>query len=437
MSEKNWVVWGVSELGGWIGHFPHAMPTGHDAEDCIDAHIRCGIRHIAWELGRSVVRYHSDLPDLTDPRDLGDFGKSSVQDEAVHVMYRDRCQLRAALTHAERNGVVIYGRLCMNRHYRPGTSARSQFAQNHPEWCEVRKDGWLDPNRLCYAIPEYRQERVKILSEAARIGCHGLCLDFCRQPPLLRYHPALARPYREKTGKDPYQLSLADKEAFLDWCQFRSDCITQMLRDLRVALAKLRARYDRPIPVQVRVPNDGFEANLIAGLDVRTWCDAELIDELALSELRWLVEYPTWDDNPYIQLGAACGIPVFASSNALPMQSGPYVGAPSWGGEVNPRGVNPLVLARRALRSLEDGAQGVCLYQTDVATQWDGLREAVRTFSAEPALRAFVDNPANVEKYPVTPENQDYGMDNHSRRPPVLRFRAGEDKDVPEWAEFV
>ena len=437
MAEKNWTIWGVSELDGWIGHFPNAMPTGRDAEDCIDAHIRCGIRHIAWELGRSVVRYHSDLPGTTDPRSLGDFSTFGVQDEAIHVMYRDRCQFRAALSYAERNDVVIYGRLCMNRHYRPGTSARSEFAQHHPEWCEVQKNGWLDPTRLCYAVPEYRQERIDILCEAARIGCQGLFLDFCRQPPMLRYHPALVYAFREKTGKDPCQLSLADKDAFLDWCRFRSDCITQLLRELKAALDRLRTRYGRPIPVQVRVPNDGFEANLIAGLDVRTWCEAKLIDELALSELRWLLEYQAWDDVPYIQLGAACGVPVFASSNALPMQPAPDVGLQSWGGEVNPRGVNPLVLAGRALRSLENGAQGVCLYQTDIATQWGDLPEAVRTFGAEASLRAFVDDPVNAERYPVTPENRDYGMDNHSRRPPVLRFRACEDKDVPEWTEFV
>jgi len=413
------------------------MPTGHDAEDCVDAHVRCGIRHIAWELGRSVLRYHSDLPGATDARSLGDLSTFGVQDEAIHVMYRDRCQLRAALNHAERNDVVIYGRLCMNRHYRPGGRARSEFARNHPEWCEVRKDGWLDPTRLCYAIPEYRQERIEILCEAARIGCDGLFLDFCRQPPLLRYHPALVRAYHERTGRHAHQLSLADKEPFLDWCQFRSDCITQMLKDLKVALDELRTRYDRSIPVQVRVPNDGFEANLIAGLDVKTWCEAKLIDELALSELRWLVEYQAWSDKPYIQLGATCGIPVFASSNALPMQPAPDVGMPGWGGEVNPRGVNPWVLATRALRSLEDGAHGLCLYQTDVATRWGDLPEAVRTFSDETSLRAFIEDPANVKKYPVTPENQDYGIDNHSRRPPVSRFWAAEDKDAPEWAEFV
>ncbi len=412
MADTTWSIWGVAELGCWILHRPYQLPTGRDAEDCIDAHRECGITHLVWELGRSVLTYHSDVPGATSCGVGGHFDEHyeslPAQHQAEMRMYHERCQLRAALTYGKPRGCTIYGRLCMNRHYSPGGPHRSRLAEEHPQWCEVQKDGWLDVTRLCYAIPEYRHERVAILKEAAMIGCDGLFLDFLRQPPMLRYHPALVNPYRERTGKDPRTISLADKERFLDWCRFRAEFVTSLLRELKAVLDPIRQQYDRRIPVQVRVPNDGFEANLIAGLDVITWMKDRLVDELALSELHWMPGYYDWGDRPYIELGREHRVPVYGSSNCLPMQRG------SWSGKVNPRGVNPLVLARRALKSLEDGAQGICLYQSDTGVWWPGVPEAIRAMTGEGSLRRYIADERVTRENPVTPENEAFGIDNHS-----------------------
>ena len=428
MTDLAWTVWGVAELGCWILHRPGYWPTGRDAEDCIDAHIRCGITHIAWDLGRSVLMYHSDLPGAT-PYGVGrhfeeHYSSARAQHKAEMQVHHERCQLRAALTHGAEHGCTVYGRLCMNRHYSPGGPNRSTFAQNHPEWNEVGKDGWLDTSRLCYAIPEHRKERVEILMEAAEIGCQGLVLDFVRQPPMVRYHPALANAYRERAGADPRAIPPAERDAFLDWCRFRAGYVTELLRELKAALDPLRLRHDRRIPVQVRVPNDGFEANLVAGLDVLRWCEEQLVDQIALSELRWLPGYCDWDDRPYIALGEEHGLPVYASSNCLPMQRG------GWGGRVNPRGVNPLVLARRALRSMEQGAGGICLYQSDTGAFWPGMPEAIRAFGDEEMLRRYVADERVVASYPVTPENRDFGIDNHSDTPENLDSAQARDPDA-------
>ena len=406
--DRSWAVWGVAELSCWSGHFRDAWPTGRDAEECIDAHIDCGIRHLVWELGRSVLTYHSDLPGATCCG-LNQLAEAQpAQARAIEAMYRDRCMLRVPLSHARQKGLTVYGRLCMNRHYSPGTPHRSEFAQNHPQWCEIGKDGWLDVTRMCYAVPEVRQERVAILREAAEIGCDGLCLDFCRQPPAVRYHPAFVGPYREKTGRDAHNLSLTDREAYVDWCRFRAESVTQLLRELRDALDPLRERHERPIPVQVRVPNDGLEANLIAGLDVLGWCEDGLVNELALSELHWLKEYQEWSDIPYLELGRRSGVAVHASSSCLPVQ------AREWSCRVNPRGVNPWVLAQRALRSFKAGADGISLYQSDTGVRWPGLPEALRAMADPAVLRAFVDDAEIAARYPLTEQNQDFGIDNHS-----------------------
>lgn len=81
---------------------------------------------------------------------------------------------------------------------------------------------------------------------------------------------------------------------------------------------------------------------------------------------------------------------------------------------MNPRGVNPLVLARRALASYDGGAQGIALYQSDTGVQRPGLREAISLMSSPPTLRDYVANPHVVARYPVTAEHADYGIDNHS-----------------------
>ncbi len=410
MAASPWTVWGISELSCWLLHRNPTCgsPSGHDAEDCLDGHLACGIDHVVWDLGRSVLTYHSDLPGATCHGLRSDPPGLRIAERDSEALYRERCQLRAALRHARAKGITLYGRLCMNRHYSPGTLHRSAFAQNHPEWCEVGKDGWLDVSRLCYAIPQYRQERIDILMEAADIGVDGLQLDFVRQPPAVRYHPAFVNAYRLRTGRDARTLTLAQRDEFLDWCRFRAEAVTDLLRELKARLDPFRTRWLRAVPVQVRVPNDGLEGNLVAGFDVRTWCREGLIEELALSELHWLAEYQAWDDAPYIALGAEHHIPVYASSNCLPRQGG------EWSGEVNPRGLNPLVLARRALASLEAGAQGIALYQSDTGVQRPDVKDAVAAMSDPAALRAYVADPEVARRYPITPENAAYGIDNHS-----------------------
>lgn len=412
MGSSNWFVQGVAELNCWLSHRQSTWPSGRDAEDLIDEHVAHGMRNIAWKLGRSVLTYHSDLPGATC-YGLGRhydrfYPEARAQIKARMNVYRERCQLRVALTYGAQQGCTIYGRLCMNRHYSPESLNRSEFANNNPKWAEIGRDGWLDASRLCYAIPEYRAERVAILAEAARIGCDGLVLDFCRQPPAVRYHPAFVNEYRTRTGHDARTLTLADRDAFLDWCRFRASYVTEFLRELKAALDPFRERYDRVVPVQVRIPNDGLEANLIAGFDVETWCADGLIDEIALSELQWLSGYYDWDDRPYIALGHRHGLKVLGNANCLPVQRD------GWSGQINPRGINPLVLSKRVLAGMENGADGLSFYQSDTAVFLPGVRDALHAWHDEAALRAYVDDPANADAYPVTDANREYGIDNHS-----------------------
>ncbi len=416
--KQEWTTWGISELGGWLGHSnpTFGSPSGRDAEDCLDAHLECGIRHVVWDLGRSILDYHSDLPQATCKGLRQPPENMSAAQRAVEAIYRERCQLRAALRHACANNMVLYGRLCMNRHYNPGQGLTGKLFANHPQWFEQLQDGWMDTTRVCYGIPEVRRERIDVFMEAAAIGVDGLHLDFCRQPPMVAYHPVFVNGYRQKTGCDPRTIeNKPGNEYFLNWCRYRAEAVTALLREMKAQLDPFRKRWIRRLPVQVRIPNDGFEANLVAGLDVDTWCREGLIDELMLSELHWLREYQEWDDRPYIEVGQRYGIPVYGSSNCLPRQNIKWKDGKNWSGQVNPHGVNPLVLARRALKSREAGAQGIALYQSDTGVQDPRMREAVMRLADPEALRTYVNDPEVKKRWPVTDENKEYGIDNHSK----------------------
>ena len=406
-SVRPWTVWGIAELWCWFGHWPEREPTGHDVEDCLQAHLDAGIDHVVWKLGRSTVDYETHHPLVSR---LGD---ACVRDELDAPTHRTldamtaRCSLRAAVAFAGAHGMRLYGRLGMNRHYGPGSAHRSRFANDHPEFAEVRKDGSPDVGRLCYAVPEYRQERIAILCESIDLGVDGLQLDFCRQPPMVAYHPRLCEPFQRQTGIDPRRLTIADP-AFMQWCAFRADVLTGFVREVRSAVRDAERRLGRRVPIQVRIPDDGFDASRIGGFDVATWCREGLIDELALSSLQWLDGFTEHSCRPYVELAHAHDIPVYAGSSCLPVQGA------KWSCRVNPNGVNPLVLVRRALADVEAGADGLALYQSDTGADWPGLKENLHVLGSEADMRRFAADPRVVADWPINDENRPFGVDNHS-----------------------
>ncbi len=249
--------------------------------------------------------------------------------------------------------------------------------------------------------------------EAAEIGVDGLHLDFCRQPPFVRYHPALTNGYYQERGIHPQSIPVEEKALFLDWCQYRAGFITEMLRELKAKVAVFRSRWLHPLPIQIRIPNDGFEANLIAGLDPQTWVEEGLVDELMLSELHWLEAGQSYSDEPYLDLGRKAGIPVYASSNCLPLQAG------GWGGAVNPAGIDPEALAQRTLRSHAMGASGVALYQTDTGVQHPQLQSLIALMGDRESLeQALQQARVMAGKH----RNPDFGIDNHSKIPAPFRL---------------
>ena len=394
-------VLGIPELFGWA--FDASRRTGHEAEEILEAHLSCGIREVSWHCARSTVFYHTDLPGATLYDDKGD-QRPGIQ--GLGEVYRRRCGLRAALRFADQNEMTVWGRVAMNRHYgddKYGGSLTSSFASEHPEWHEVGREGVRDTSRLCYAIPEVREERISILCELARIGVYGLQLDFCRQPPILRYHPALTGSFREKTGIDPMDIGPLDRPTRLEWWNHRAEFLTRFLQELRQSLESVRSETGRSLPVQARITDCGFDINLAAGIDVRRWCREGLVQEICVNPLQWVAEAQTHDVEPYVRLGKSTGVKVIGGAHVNVIKN--------WGNE----GLNPLVLGRRVQELYRKGASGVALYQTDYGVLRDELGELLPLLHDPGALGSWLSRDSVGEKWPVTYINSSYGMDNHSK----------------------
>ena len=400
---KRKTVWGIAELWQWL--YEKQQTSGHDSADCLQAHLDHGIRHVIWALGRSTLDYQSALP--TSTRYAGD---TRPETKVIGDSFRQECSLRAALAFAEKNNMVIYGRLGMNRHYGDslGGGLRSQYIAAHPEWMEKHRGGQADGTRVSFAIPEYRAERIAVLLEAAQIGAHGLCLDFCRQPPIARYHPHILEPWLKTGRDDPRKMTVGSPE-FLAWAQHRADFVNLFMRDLRDQLRKLEKITQRKVPVMVRIPEATLALNLMEGLDLRTWLKENWVDEITLNPLWiWDIDYPD-TARPYLELARAHGAKVYGGANTV---TGKGVTA-------NARG-----FLERVARNYDEGADGIALFQTDAALLDPALKALFRPVFPHLANAAAVSgmlSAARIKQPQMSESERHFGLDNHSLLPQLGR----------------
>jgi len=268
----------------WYANYDKPVEGPEAIDICVALHADAGVRHLVWNLGRSVVDYWSDLPHVTRMCELGDQVGGMSWAFVREVMDRV-CPLRRAMEQSARSGLTLWGRLGMNRHYGSEACAgvTSRLALESPHLRERSKTGEPVPGRLCYAFDEVRQERIDILLEAQRLGVHGLVLDFCRQVPMLQYHEALVDAFAETTGTDPRLIDSAGPEPYADWFQYRADVLTGFMANLRVAVRDQERALGRPCPIVARVPDSGRWLMLAYGLDTERWCGEDLVDGLVLS----------------------------------------------------------------------------------------------------------------------------------------------------------
>ena len=368
---------------------------------CLAVHRYAGIDNVAWSLGRSTVQYHSKDRRITRQGDHSDeAGMNPSQIGFKHALEKE-CFLRSALEFGHAHGMTLVGHLCMNRHY--GGAHGNNFSSllsRRPELREKAKDGSEDGGRLCFAMPEYREERLAIVRETVELGLDAICLDFVRQPPMMRYHPALVDPYLENTGVDPRKIDPAkEPEVFLEWCRYRAGVLTEFMREVRWTLREIEMSRKRRIPLHVRITDCGFTANLISGIDIETWCREGLVDCVLTHPLQWINGIWTHDVQPYVELGRRTGVKIFGGVNTYAVQG--------WQ-------MNPVCIARRIKYQYEAGVAGMSLYETNDTVIQPAVAELLAAMCCYDDLAALLENKTWLAQWPVNGLNANCGMDNHS-----------------------
>jgi hypothetical protein len=239
---------------------------------------------------------------------------------------------------------------------------------------------------------------VDILCEVAQRGPNGLVIDWCRQVPIILYHPKMVAEYRAKTGVDPLKIDGSYEREYREWIAWRANFVTEALRELRMRLEPIRRTTGRPIPVAVRVPSKGFFYNLAQGLDIETWCREKLVDQIQVDPLEdcgWRGE--PHDVRPYLELGRRFGIPVYGGVN----------GNTFW---------NYTAILRRAVGLAEAGVAGIELYESSNFSSIAPRRWAIPLLGDPDRAKAFLETSNLDACYPIWPRNACAGYDNHSFR---------------------
>lgn len=401
-------VTGIIEFSDWYYSEAAGEADGcrAKAHHCLQLHLEKGIRDILWSCGRSVVEYQSTDKRITRFGARADRSAMRPQDIQLADDLAGECPLGGALEFGARHGMSVRAHLCMNRHYGGGYgNCMTSLLARRPEMWEIDRQGSPDKTRLCFALEEYVEERLAIIKEVIALGAGGVCLDFLRQPPMLRYHPALVDAYVKETGADPRALvankypSHRELEMFMDWCRFRAGMLTGFMRKARRLLREYELANDRRVPLAVRVSDNGLTGNMISGEDVETWCREGLVDEVIIHPLQWI--HGLWDHDaaPYVDLGRRTGVRVTGGVNTCRVEG--------WQ-------MNPVPVARRIMAQYRKGVAGISLYETNDTVLQPDMAEILAAAHDSDRLAELLADRAWLEKWPVSGLNANCGMDNHS-----------------------
>ena len=136
----------------------------------------------------------------------------------------------------------------------------------HPEWRGRDKQGRATP-RLSYAWPEVRQVALGFIREMLAYPVDGVCIAYNRRPPLVEYEQPVVDSFRKETGLDAARLE--DRDA--RWLKFRSQTLTQFMRELRGVAGKKRV---------TAIVMSSERENLFQAIDLEAWIGEGLVDTI-------------------------------------------------------------------------------------------------------------------------------------------------------------
>lgn len=283
--------------------------------------------------------------------------------------------LEEAVAYAHRIGIKLVAAIRMDGPKPPPyDGGPGPFFDQHPEYRLIAPDG-TRTLRLSLAYPEVRRQYLALFREALAYGVDGISLVFTRNFPFVGY---------EKPVLDTYQGPRDDEGFRLHQASF----VTSFLREIRTMLDQEGARRNQRLQLIVYIggnpPAQPYQpsapgirhAVLEFGWDVQTWVAQNLIDALVLHP--WHEERVTDDETR--------GLSAWTRGSKTKF----YV-------DFFPEELDTEGIRRDALRYYDAGADGICLWNTDLRVkrpaQWAiwrmlGHRDELRNWR-ELALRFF------------------------------------------------
>ena len=268
-------------------HGPHYRRRLTEPEEIrreIEPYRDTDFSRLYWECGGGdLTWFFSQIARVPGSYKVGDFGRRG---DRLHweswQVFRDKGidPFDVALEYAHEIGLEFHASYRVaGFHYPPPLDQWNQgetLFKAHPEWRGRDRDRNETP-RLAYSYQGVREYVVSLLREVAQRSVDGVCLLYCRRPPLLEYEPALVEGFQQEFGRDPHELDPHDP----DWLAYRARTLTQFMREVRAAMDEVGRTQRRPKRIQVSAVVMSTEAeNLNNAMDLKAWVDEGLVDTL-------------------------------------------------------------------------------------------------------------------------------------------------------------
>lgn len=307
------------------------LRTTREIQREIEPYRNTDFSRLYWEVGRGDLMFaHTEIGREATFDGLSDFGRVF---DRLHVESRRLLRRRnidpfdTAVEYTHRLGLEFHAayRVAGFRfpppydHFNWGNSLYDQ----HPEWRGVNRKGTRTP-RLAYTYPEVRAYVISLVQEMAQRPIDGICLLYCRRPPLVEYEPPLIDGFKDLFGLDPRCLDPTDAR----WLTFRAGILTRFMSEVRETLARVASTQGRSEPFHLSAVVLSTEAeNLENAIDLRQWVAQGLVDTIIpyTSEPDLDSTTPAWTDPASLQFftDVVHRTPVTLAPNVLPRHMSP------------------------------------------------------------------------------------------------------------------
>ena len=154
------------------------------------------------------------------------------------------------------------------------------LVREHPELRMVHMDG-TPMEKASYAYPEVRQFMLSLIREVIETyEVDGVNLGFIRGPHFAGYEDIVVRDFEKQYGIDPRTIDENDIRAQ----RHRASYVTTLVREARALTDEVGRKKGRKIELSAEGYMGQAEFNLFFGLDVMTWTNEGLMDNMFLAE---------------------------------------------------------------------------------------------------------------------------------------------------------